>query len=479
MVGNPASEKTYWPAKIRWLKSAKELVYGTLAKTKTPFQVVAASGPLIILPPHFVEEIKNDDRMTFKSWLQKVNVVVDFFTKYPGFEGFIPAVDNDVFVSSVRIGLTQSLAHFVKILADETKLSLNESLPPSNEWKEVHFDTAALRIIARLSSRSFLPEPLCHDEEWLKLAVDYTIDFFTAAYILRLFPPILRPLLHWFLPWTRTLRKDVRKARRLIGPEIERRKKEEEQDLKAGRKPKQYSDAIAWVQQASSKSGDYCDPIYGQLNYSLGAVHTTTVTFNNTLYNLIANPEYIDELRAELVTVFKDAKGWDKTTLNKLRLMDSCMKESNRMDPATLMSISRVANEDITLSDGTKVPKGASIGLINAASRDPTIYEDPDKFNGHRFYDMRQIPGNESKHQFVTTTGDYLPFGHGKHACPGRFFASNEIKILLTHLLLQYDFKFPDDQGKPEILAHGLDFGTNPNARLLYKSRTPEVSLDF
>ena len=36
---------------------------------------------------------------------------------------------------------------------------------------------------------------------------------------------------------------------------------------------------------------------------------------------------------------------------------------------------------------------------------------------------------------------NYLPFGLGKHACPGRHFAVNEIKFALHHLLLKYDIK--------------------------------------
>ena len=49
---------------------------------------------------------------------------------------------------------------------------------------------------------------------------------------------------------------------------------------------------------------------------------------------------------------------------------------------------------------------------------------------------------------------------HGKHACPGRFFAANEIKILLVYALMNYDIKIPD--------------GTEQLPSIWYsKSRTP------
>jgi cytochrome P450 len=141
--------------------------------------------------------------------------------------------------------------------------------------------------------------------------------------------------------------------------------------------------------------------------------------------------------------------------------------------------MNRVAHEKVILSDGTVIPKGAHLCVPNVRTYDPAFYDNPHEFNGRRFYDLRKEPGNDSKHQFVTTDDSYIPFGHGKSACPGRFFASNEIKIVLAHLLLQYDFKFPDDQGRPKGLSHGPDCMTDPKARILFKARTPEVSLDL
>jgi len=268
-------------------------------------------------------------------------------------------------------------------------------------------------------------------------------------------------------------------VRRIIEPTIIARRKEAAEAIKAGREPKKYVDAFAWMDAITEKTGELCDAVHGQLNYSLGAVHTTSITFENVLYNIIGSPGSIELLRKELIEVLGSATSWDKTTLNQLKMMDSHMKESNRLHPASFMTLNRIANETITLSDGTVIPKGAALTVPNTRLYDEAFYENPHVFNGRRFYDLRQRAGEESKHQFVTTGDDYLPFGHGKHACPGRFFASNEIKILLAHALLMYDFKYPEDQGQPAIKAHGLENTTNPNARILYRSRTPEVSLDL
>jgi cytochrome P450 len=37
-----------------------------------------------------------------------------------------------------------------------------------------------------------------------------------------------------------------------------------------------------------------------------------------------------------------------------------------------------------------------------------------------------------------------MGFGFGRHACPGRFFAANEIKLIVARLLMDFDIKMPE-----------------------------------
>ncbi|KAF8991069.1 hypothetical protein BDQ17DRAFT_1255265, partial [Cyathus striatus] len=45
------------------------------------------------------------------------------------------------------------------------------------------------------------------------------------------------------------------------------------------------------------------------------------------------------------------------------------------------------------------------------------------------------------KHQLLILSSEYVPFGHRRYACPGRFFAASERKAMLAHTLLNYDVK--------------------------------------
>lgn len=63
-----------------------------------------------------------------------------------------------------------------------------------------------------------------------------------------------------------------------------------------------------------------------------------------------------------------------------------------------------------------------------------------------------------------------MHFGYGRHSCPGRFFAANEIKLILARILLEYDLKMPE--GLTERYANinmGTDVLPDPTKEVLFK----------
>jgi cytochrome P450 len=146
------------------------------------------------------------------------------------------------------------------------------------------------------------------------------------------------------------------------------------------------------------------------------------------------------------------------------------------MDTAGL---NRYATQQITLSDGTIIPKGANIAVsAHTMMEDGVIYDNATTYDGLRFYNMRQEPGSEHRHQLVTTTPEHFAFGLGKHACPGRFFAANESKILLLHLVMKYDWKLQSG-GRPKNYENGFELITDPTVEMLFRTREPEINLAF
>ena len=116
-------------------------------------------------------------------------------------------------------------------------------------------------------------------------------------------------------------------------------------------------------------------------------------------------------------------------TLHISELTDSAVKNA------------RVALRDWQFKDGTKVPKGTHIFTNQIAYQmQDEVFPNPDNFDPWRMYKLRMARKEEElKHQYVMTSDKNLHFGHGKHACPGRFFAANEVKTLLVLLLMRFD----------------------------------------
>ena len=69
--------------------------------------------------------------------------------------------------------------------------------------------------------------------------------------------------------------------------------------------------------------------------------------------------------------------------------------------------------------------------------------------------------------------------GYGQYACPGRFFASSELKIALAHMLLKYDWTLDESDMEPKFMSQELASMTNPGMKLMLKRRREEIKLDL
>lgn len=135
--------------------------------------------------------------------------------------------------------------------------------------------------------------------------------------------------------------------------------------------------------------------------------------------------------------------------------------------------MSRSGDHDVKIGD-TLVPKGTAIKVAVENHYNPDVYPEPEKFDPYRYLKLRNQPGQENGWQFVTTSTESLGFGIGKHACPGRFFASNEVKIAMCWMLIKYEWRqdevLQDIQIGAETIAH-------PATVIDYRRREPEIDL--
>jgi cytochrome P450 len=107
---------------------------------------------------------------------------------------------------------------------------------------------------------------------------------------------------------------------------------------------------------------------------------------------------------------------------------------------------------------------------------DEEVFPEPEKYDAHRFVEIRKQTGQDHKAQLTTTENHFLAFGRGKHECPGRFFAANEVKIAMAYTLMNYDVRLKGDE-KPTHTAFGFELLAS-GASIQVRRRKAEIDLD-
>ncbi|KAI1422519.1 cytochrome P450 [Xylaria sp. FL1777] len=458
-------------AKLDFLQRADSLLKtATHEYTDKPVRIATDTGSLIILPPnHLAQEIRNEPNLSFFASSEE-----DFHGTLPGFEAFNAEKAAGMLLKVARNQLTKYLTKVTRPVSMEASFALHNLLGESPEWKEVNVMHTSVKYVSSLSSRIFLGDELCRNKLWLETTSQYAVNSMHAVKRLRLYPKFTRRVVHWFLPECRLIRRLLNEARTIIQEVLDRRRAEKIAAAKEGRPIPRPNDAIEWAEE-ESKNDPY-DPAVYQIGLSMAAIHTTSDLLNQTLHNLVQRPELINDLRKEIIEVLQ-RDGLTKTALFNLKLMDSVLKETQRLKPIKMTTMHRIALADVTLSDGTVIPKGTKCAVRSSKRLDPNIYENPDVFDGARFMRMREVSDKANQAHLVTTGTEALGFGHGLHACPGRFFAANELKIALLHLLLKYDFK-PTKDYAHKVIELGFDLRVDPNILILVRRREAEIDLD-
>lgn len=134
-----------------------------------------------------------------------------------------------------------------------------------------------------------------------------------------------------------------------------------------------------------------------------------------------------------------------------------------------LVNLERKALRDVVLPNGMTIPRGTNIAIDSSMMWDATIYPDPLTYDAYRFLRLRE--SGKSATALASTSPAHIAFGIGKPICPGRFFATNEMKIALAKILLSYEVRLAGNV-KPKVLEMGFEMLSDPEARLEVRKRS-------
>ncbi|KAF9244074.1 cytochrome P450 [Melanogaster broomeanus] len=459
-----------WWSGIKFVTNASDIIQEGYKKHKGgAFKVVNMYSWLVIVSgTRYVDDIRNasDDELSNMEAINDASseTVLAKMCSYRGSSTdyeFEYTLGHDVHynpyhVQFMRSQLTRGLGTLYPAIRDEVVTAFEER---TTEWKSVPAFAAVQKIVCRTSNRIFVGLPLCRDPDWIDLNIRFTFDAIKGGIIIGLFPNLVARFMT-NVPETN------RRAVKHLGPIIEERLKHLEENGNAwADKP---HDLISWLMDEAEGS-ERTIKAWTQrvLAVNFAAVHTSA----NRLYNLATNPQYIQPLREEVESVVA-TEGWSKDALGKMYKIDSFLRESQRIEGNAAATMVRKVLKDFRFSDGKVIPKGAFLAVAaNSTHLDDELYENAHKFDPFRFANMRDEYEDGINNQFVSLSPEYLPFGLGRHACPGRYFAANELKSMLAHVVTSYDIKLENSAKPPQNLRVGIAIAANVSAKVMFRKR--------
>jgi ent-kaurene oxidase len=332
-------------------------------------------------------------------------------------------------------------------------------------------------VVGRISARTFIGYPACRNDKWVQTSLDFTRDVFGLTFIMHWFPNWMTRFL---LPLTRARwRLDQQKeyAYQVMAPAV----KDYEEALTAGTQETGPCTLLeGMLKDAKGSERDMREIVTRQMLSSLASIHTSVMTAVFCLLELCHHPEYIEPLTHEAKETLKQEIDWARHSTTRLPMMDSFIMEVLRLHPPSRLIPQRKAREAFTLSNGIHVPVGTHFGFpLGPVTHDPERFPNPEQFDAFRNYRKREAEGSigaSSKYMATTPTEDHLVFGHGSQACPGRFFAVNEIKLILLFFLLDFEFKQPESQKASRLHFPFEEYLVlNPMLKLMMKRKPDSV----
>lgn len=289
------------------------------------FKVRRNDTEILVIPNKYIHELRDMAEDKVSAMKAHIKNIVGKYT----IGDLRLVLTSDLHRRTLSQKLTPALGNLIPSLKDELDFTLKEEVAECTSWTPVQVNDLIVRIVARISARVFVGSDLCRNNEWLYISIHFTKNLGLTRNLLRLVPGPLRGIVAMFLPSYWRIHQNVRTAQRLLGPVIMQRRFAKNHELDW----EEPNDFLQWMMNnARANEGHPDDLAHRQLLVSLAAIHTTSMQVTHFIYDLCTHPAYIEDLRAEIISVLRQDVGFKKTSLNKMRKLDSFLKESQRIN---------------------------------------------------------------------------------------------------------------------------------------------------
>ncbi|KAL6013232.1 hypothetical protein ACLOJK_003724 [Asimina triloba] len=158
---------------------------------------------------------------------------------------------------------------------------------------------------------------------------------------------------------------------------------------------------------------------------------TSALTMEWAMALLLNHPHVLKKAKAEMDEQVGGDHLLEESDLPKLPYLQCIINETLRLYPIAPLLLPHQSSEETTVG-GFAVPRGTTL-LVNAWAihRDPKVWFEPDEFKPERF---EEAEGKEGGCKFI-------PFGHGRRACPGEGLARRVVSLAVGTLVQCFEWE--------------------------------------
>lgn len=425
-----------------------------------PFKVATMlRWTVVFSDPQHMMEIANaaEEDLSFREAMKDIMGVDD------ALKINVDSPDHDLLAELLKSHIARNATKISGEVQDELLASLENVLGnESDDWTSIHALGTVNRIMVQTWQRFFVGYPLCRNSEWCSLVAKIHKDAAILSVIRRLVPSWTFP---FFVRMVSDLEANIDRATMLLGPTVEACMGEVDEYPAPNQQKVDFLARL--VRRSTGEDGLLRNLTTRLLGFTIAVASTPSNTFTHALYHLVTNPEAAQALRDEVDSIVQ-RDGWNIQSVAKMNKIDSFLRESARINGVSSLGFFRQAMRDVSLSDGTFLPKDCFVAVsLPPFHRDSTAHEAPDEFRPFRFSD-------NPEHSMTTITTQWLFFGYGKHLCPGRFLLAHQLKFMFAYMISTYDIRIGDGcTSRPPNFVFGEGIVPNLSAHVSYRRRQP------
>lgn len=244
----------------------------------------------------------------------------------------------------------------------------------------------------------------------------YVQSALPAALFIQLFPRVLRPLVGGIFRVIRDRTYSQRLLAKLV-PHISELMKAEGDTNKRETFVSWWGEEIAKMdcQFSGPDSATQASAVVLGLNFA--GIHTTAIATTTTIYRILSFKHATDlmkDIRDEIGAATSGRNGYlDWACLERMKILDSVIRESLRLSPADTVAVPRVILEETMTPDGLRLKAGTKVCVpASLAHLDERCYLDANTFNPYRFVGQSGAGGPTTAPMI---SENFLSWSYGEH----------------------------------------------------------------